>query len=190
MRCKLYIILGSVLFAIILIIISLYFIIKINEKYDTPEKSFLNSAPNNSSLIKIIDEDNASILVYKSKNGEYLCDTIYKTDDGWSSIKLSRIDSTRCSLSKYKNDTTSYIDVMYTNNKYFITVCYQSYKYKTYYNSATITDSINSDFKAFSVFDSYEERNGIIIFYLVLDEIPNDYYILSDGKMINIDLET
>lgn len=184
-RYKWYII---VFVAVIITALTLYltnYIVVINKTYVTPEESFLNSAPNNSSLINIIEHDDINVLVYKKNDGEYFCNTIYKTDKGWTSMKRNTSSGVRHSINKYKNSIVSFVDVMYINNKYFVTVCYRSYRYKMYFPEATILDSISSEFSTYSSFDEEYTRNGIIIFSLVLDSIPENYYIITgDTKIV------
>ena len=174
--------------AVIISVLTLYLInyIVINKTYATPEESFLNSAPNNSSLINIIEHDDINVLVYKKNNGEYFCNTIYKTDKGWASMKRNISNSVRQPINKYKNSIVSFVDVMYINDKYFVNVCYRSCRYKIYFPTATISDSISSEFSTFSSFDEEYTRNGIIVFSLVMDSIPENYYIITGNTRIDI----
>lgn len=184
---KLLLISVSVMTIIVLLLSAQYYYgLFINKTYNTPESSFVNSAPNNSSLIHIVEHGDMNILVFKTLKGEYLCDTIYKTDKGWTSMRYNNLHSKRKLLNKDIYGSSACITVSHIKNKYFVTVCYLSNKYKHYYNGATIKDSINSEFNAFSFFDSTEEFNGIIIFSLVLDSIPNDYFIETGSTRINI----
>ena len=186
-RYKWYIIVFA---AVIITVLTLYlanYIAVINKIYVTPEESFLNSAPNNSSLINIIEHDDINVLVYRKNDGEYFCNTIYKTDKGWTSMKRNTSSGVRQPINKYKNSVVSYVDVKYINNKYFVTVCYRSYRYKMSFLGVTISDSIGSEFSAYSSFDEKYTSDGIIVFSLVLDSIPENYYIITGNTKVFIE---
>ena len=57
--------------AVIIAVLTLYLInyIVINKTYATPEESFLNSAPNNSTLINIIEHDGIAAQYIKPIKG-------------------------------------------------------------------------------------------------------------------------
>ena len=150
--------------------------ITVKKKYTTSLESFKKSAPNNSALVEVIDHGDANILVYKNSKNKYSYAVVSKTLDGWTSIKYNDCIKTRKKIYKNKFGVRDYIEVTKIGDKYLVIICckvFESFRF----HSAAISDSINSDFNGFSAFEEGRE-NGIVIFSVLLDSIPEDYYIL------------
>lgn len=158
--------------------------ITVKKKYTTSLESFKKSAPNNSTLVGVIDYNDANILVYRSLKNKYSYAVVSKISDEWTSVKYNDYIKTRKKIYKNKFGVRDYIEVIKIENKYLVIInCKASESFQ--FHSATISDSINSDFNGFSAFEEGGE-NGIVIFSILLDSIPEDYYILYGDYKIFI----
>ena len=147
-------------------------------KYDSPQESFAKSASRGSELV---EQDDVALIIYK-KSKNILTNTvadIYKTEKGWTSLKLYPKNLYNKSI-----DTGSELGGIVFIDEIFEGYCVYGWLTDDENVNYSISDSISSDFSVCT--DDKIQNLKSTYFVTKLDYLPDDYYILINDEKIYI----
>ncbi|MCM1226057.1 MAG: hypothetical protein NC320_01355 [Clostridium sp.] len=136
-------------------------------KFDTPEKAF-NYSHSNAKIIKIIDEDNSALVIYREKGSTY-SKILYNSDDKW----VSRIFPDKQILSRTENNDIYMLTKEKNSNNFYFMITVDS-------DVKALTDNYNSSFEI------YFSNQYFVGYAAYVENCTGEYIINIDGNKYQI----